>query len=314
MLHKPIPKRSGLVMNKVAILHHDLEWTEKCLAEEFVAKRIDHSCHDIRTVSFGELAEMDLIINRVYASVANRDYPSITKALSLINRLHDTGVRCLNGPKGTQADYEKTFAYQRQSEAGVAVPGCSLLKTDTPDSMLAEIDHFASHYSYPVILKPNTGGRGKDVYKIDRAENIPGTLNIALAGREATEYVGGWIVQEFVPSVFPYDVRVVVSDGKVAHAHRRSLIAVDAGPPWMGSRCLGSKCEAYSLSNEEINLALNATKAIEADFNVLDVVIGKNGPVIIENNTTPNFDEAGAADGADVFIDTMIHATRIMKK
>ncbi len=53
----------------------------------------------------------------------------------------------------------------------------------------------------------------------------------------------------------------------------------------------GSKKESYNPSEEEIRLAKKATKNINAVFNEVDVTFTSDGPMIIENNPTPNYIE-----------------------
>ena len=69
---------------KVAILHHDLEPSEKKIKEFLIEKKLYVELIDIRKVKLTNFQDFDLVLNRVYASVANRDFPSIIKTLELL--------------------------------------------------------------------------------------------------------------------------------------------------------------------------------------------------------------------------------------
>ena len=297
-------------MAKIALLHHDIEWTETKLIEAFSAESIDINCHDIRTTNIKDFVGSELVINRIYASVANRDYPSVQRALTLMEALESEGVRCVNNALCSKVDYNKYFAYQVQKAAGVAVPECRLIDSAKLDESATIIMAFAETHGFPVVVKPNTGGRGKDVHRLDHPDAVPQIADSIQKAPTSSGYEGDWIVQAFVPSVVDFDIRIAVAGDEVLPAHTRKLISTNGGSPWMGSRTLGSKCEVYPLSQKESTIALEASKAIQADYNVVDVVLGKDGPVVIENNPTPNFDKTIQVEGPDRFVSKMLETAK----
>ena len=109
------------------------------------------------------------------------------------------------------------------------------------------------------------------------------TDRLALAPRT------GWIVQAFVVSCEPFGDRVVVIDGRVVLSARRELMSLNGERPWLGSATLGSRVECAAAPPEVAAVALQASDAICAVFNDPDIVIGPDGPCVIENNPTPTF-------------------------
>ena len=298
-------------MKHIALLHHDWEWTEKLIKETFAQLPLDLCCHDIRQCTAADLTSYDLVINRVYASVANRDYPSVVKVLNLIEALEDSGIQCLAGAMGARADYDKFFAYQRQLEAGVRLPQTKLIQAnpEEPEQMKEDILAFGLKHGFPVVLKPNTGGRGKDVHRIDREDQVESTVQTVIESRQDTDYTGAWIVQAFLESVRPYDCRIAVHSGEIVHAYRRTLISMGSSSPWLASRSLGSEAYEHDLQKEEAELAILATKAIQSEYNMLDIAFGRDGPVVIENNITPNFVPSCPEAGPYVFLEGLIRLT-----
>ena len=59
----------------------------------------------------------DLVLNRVYASVANRNSRDVETTLELMRSLESRGVLCLNSYSSCRADYSKAFA----CEAPIAI-------------------------------------------------------------------------------------------------------------------------------------------------------------------------------------------------
>ena len=97
---------------KIGILHHDLEWVEKEFKKQFSEKGIITTLHHINNTSLEKLSVENIILNRVYASVANRDYKSNIKTLNLLKSLEDSGKVCYNSFDTTAADYSKFAAYK----------------------------------------------------------------------------------------------------------------------------------------------------------------------------------------------------------
>jgi len=59
---------------KIAILHHDLENSERILRDLLEKRDIKVKMLDIRNTEIGDFEGVDVVLNRVYASVANRDF------------------------------------------------------------------------------------------------------------------------------------------------------------------------------------------------------------------------------------------------
>lgn len=297
-------------MSKVVLLHHDWEWTEKQISRELQGQGIDFETRDIRTVELQELTGRQVVINRVYTSVANRDYPSVVKALALVEKLSLRGVSCISGPRACKADYDKYFACEVQKAAHVPIARCQLIDSENLETIDSGIKAFAKDVGYPVVLKPNTGGRGKDIHLLENCGQIENALARIRESRRNSDYRGGWIIQKFIRTTRPYDCRIAVCSGKVVHAYRRTLIPTNGSIPWMGSRSLGSSLEDHVLEKEEEHVAIQGTAAIEASFNMLDITFSERGPVVIENNVTPNYRVEAVEERTDIFLNELLQLVK----
>lgn len=92
---------------KLAILHQQLEWGERALAAYLNLKGHAVTLVEIHQTDQFYFDSVDCVLNRVYASVANRNWQDTALALDLISRLESAGIQCINSPTGCRADYDK---------------------------------------------------------------------------------------------------------------------------------------------------------------------------------------------------------------
>lgn len=273
----------------IVILHHDLELGEILMKKEFERRNIPIRMCDVREVSFNDLEGSDIVLNRVYASVANRDYPSIEKTLNLLKKLEESGTYCLNSYKTSLYDYDKYASYLVMKKEGVYTPETILIKGD--ESPKDIVDNLIESLGSPIILKRSAGGRGKDISRVHTKQEIIKDLDSKFSQALDEGYTGGFVAQEFVKSNRDYDSRIGIIDGKFEFSFSRSLIPFDSEDAWLASCSNGSIEGVYTAAPHEQELARRTTKIIGADFNQLDVIFTENGPCIVESNPTPNYED-----------------------
>ncbi|MFA6255527.1 MAG: hypothetical protein WC675_05950 [Patescibacteria group bacterium] len=271
---------------KIYILHHDLEPAEEAMKELFASKNIDTELIDIRDAKLACFKGSCLVLNRVYASVANRDYPSILKTLNLLKELEANNYYCLNSYKTSLFDYDKFESFKVMKDDGVYTPETFFI--DNLDGVNSFLGSTAGSFGPPFIVKRNTGGRGKDVSKVNSLDGLYLDLEDKFNRAEKEGYRGGFIVQEFVKP--ERDCRIGIIDGSFAFSYKRTLISKsEDDSPWLCSVCSGSEEHEYDANEDEIRTALKASRSIGADFNELDLIHTDKGPCVIENNPTPGY-------------------------
>ncbi len=277
---------------RIAILHQDLEYSEEMFQAEFRKHGQTADLFDVRETGAHELARYDIVLNRVYASVANRSSRDVETALDLLTTLEAMGVLCLNSHRTSMADYSKAAAVKILQRAGVATP-TTLRVGDDPDRSV--IAGFVRRHGYPLVMKRDMGGRGLDVRLVRDEGDLRRGLAHACSPEANARYHAGYILQEFVPSVTDHDCRIGVVNGHVAFAYARPLIpTADGEPAWYAGVSLGSKMvKHYRPGRDAIAAAIAATTAIGALFNEVDICLSSAGPVIIENNPTPQYTPDG---------------------
>lgn len=268
---------------KVAILHHDLEWTEKelnrILKEKFYS---EVKLFDVRETVLEDIKNFnpDLILNRVYASVANRDYVSLKKTLSLLKEL-DKNFLIVNSFNASLSDYSKFHSFSLMKKMNINTPNTKLY-----DETL-DIELNISGLGFPLIVKRDTGGRGVGLRKCNNLEEVEYAIDNI---KSAEDYTGGIIFQEFHTSLEDYDYRVWVVGGKVILYHKRTLISSNGESPWLASRSLGSKIlpPEVNIPEDLKEFSKTAAESIGAEFDVLDIIKTSTGYSVIEHNPTPN--------------------------
>ena len=277
---------------KIGILHQDLEYSELEFKNIFENEfGIETRLFDVRKDISNKLDSFkpNLVFNRVYASVANRCYGDVKNTLDILNKLENKGVFCVNSFKTSSYDYSKFNAAKCMRENGVSTPETLLVRDLSKDSRRS-IDAFVEKYKFPIVLKRDTGGRGKDISKIDSLRELYPSLEKLVNSAPKELYFGNFVLQEFIKSSQDTDCRITIVDGRFFEAIARTLISYGDGDEiWLASYSLGSKYFPHEPSKEELNLALNATKSIGALFNVVDIITSEKGEVIIENNPTPQY-------------------------
>lgn len=285
---------------KIAILHQDLEWAEKEMQHQFLQKGVEVKLFNINTITEKEILNyadgQELkVINRVYASVANRNYKSNLHALDLLAKFEKRGILCVNSFQTSLFDYDKFKAFQHLKNLGVSTPKTILLKEDSDKTRLI-IASFIEKYGFPLILKRNMGGRGKGMKLLNNYAELDKALKFNFSDEQKQIYDYGFVLQEFISSSKNHDVRIGILNNQVVSVMARTLISLNSEKPWLASVSLGSKSlNNYEPSPEEIEIAKKATVAIGATFNIVDLMLTDKGPCIIENNPTPQYIEGDNA-------------------
>ena len=290
---------------RVVILHHDLEESEERMADLFRNKGYNVLLVDIRDAELTDFEGIDLVLNRVYASVANRDYPSIPKTLSLLKKLEERNIRCINSYKTSLYDYSKYDAFKLTKKLEMPTPKTIFINDK------AKIEEIVSKamgdFNFPMIVKRNTGGRGKDISRVDNKKELIQNLKEKFYSIEEDNYAGGFIIQEFIVPTKDHDCRMGVANGKFIFSYGRTLISSNSKDKWLASQSNGSKECLYEASKDEEKLGEDSSNAIGAEFNEIDMAFGEDQKmIIIENNPTPNFMFPEDEDLLENFVNSII--------
>lgn len=272
---------------KIAILHHDIEPPEIKFKEIFENKGFGVDLIDIRKTSKRELLDYSLIMNRVYSSVASRDFKMLRKTENLLKNLEKEGKTCINSSKVSSIDYSKFKMFKELSRLGIPTPKTLFVKSS---ERIQEVSEKAVRkLGLPIVIKRDCGGKSYDVSKVNSLNELVTSLRDKFEVSKEQNYAGGFILQKFIVSNRDHDCRVGFVEGEFAFSYGRSFVSRDSDEKWIASTSGGSMEFDYSAGADEINVARMANLGLNISFSESDVIMTNDGPCIIEVNISPGY-------------------------
>ena len=105
-----------------------------------------------------------------------------------------------------------------------------------------------------------------------------------------------FIIQEFIEESNGSDVRIIVIDGEVVAAMKRQSKDGD----FRSNLHRGGSSEIIKLTPEEEHIAIKAAKALGLGVCGVDLLQSKNGPLVLEINSTPGLEGIETTTGINI--------------
>ncbi len=202
-------------MNKkqIAVYYEHPDWFRPLFAElerrEMTFEKID-AAHHVYNPNENFAAKYALVFNRMSASAYLRGHGNaIFHTRGLLASLEKSGVRVINGYDAFQIEISKALQCALFSSLGVKYPKTRIINSAEQAVAAAE------DLQFPVVVKPNIGGRGAGIIKFDAPHNLQTAVdeNLIDLGIDSTA-----LVQEFVPKRGEHINRVETLGGKFFYA------------------------------------------------------------------------------------------------
>ncbi|MDT5158170.1 MAG: hypothetical protein QOH51_2527 [Acidobacteriota bacterium] len=196
----------------VAVYYEHPEWFRPLFAElerrgiPFV--RVDASHH--RFDPGAEREPYALVFNRMSASAYLRGHGNaIFYTRQYLRHLERTGVRVVNGSDAFAVETSKALQLSLLASLGLPYPRTRVIN-DAGEARAA-----AQSLGFPVIIKPNIGGRGAGIIRCDTPADLEYALEAGLIdlGLDSTA-----LVQEYIPAGGGHIVRIETLAGKFLYA------------------------------------------------------------------------------------------------
>ena len=188
-------------MRNIVILHENDEWLVPLRAE--FAKREVTAMEwflDTGTVAFDEAPADAVYYNRMSASSHTRGHrfaPELTRAV--LTRLESFGRTVVNNSQVLAFEVCKLSQYAALQRAGLKVP-----RTHAVVGKQHLVAAAQAFNQWPLIIKPNRGGKGLGVQRFESVE----TLKNYLARTDLDEPLDGiWLLQEYIQPQQPFITR-----------------------------------------------------------------------------------------------------------
>jgi RimK family alpha-L-glutamate ligase len=202
-------------------------------------------------------------------TMAAGSFEAITKRLGVLHALDRQGVRVVNPPRAIEACVDKSMTSFLVARAGLPTPQTWTLESheEARARVRSEIE------GGPLVLKPLFGAQGKGLRLLRVLDDLP----------PPGEVSGVYYLQRFEPVEGEgfRDFRLFVSGGRVAAAMmRRSAV-------WITNVKQGGEPVAVGPDGALEALALAAARAVGAEIAGVDLIVGREGPRVLEVNSMP---------------------------
>ncbi len=202
--------------------------------------------------------------------------------------LEEKGYRLYNSSECIRLCDDKALTYLVLYKKGIPIPKTVIApKTYNKCQSESWCKDAARLVGYPVVIKECFGSLGMQVYLAKNEAEL--MAQVEEIGQKP------FVLQEFLPDGAGWDLRVLVADGEIIGAIKRSN-----AKDFRANAARGGVVEAVSLTKEQEKLALAAADAVGAFFAGVDLIMGKDGFVVCEVNSNMLFDAAERALGISI--------------
>lgn len=225
-----------------------------------------------------KLQRPDAIIPRIGASVT-------FYGTAVVRQFEMMGVYSLNESVAITRARDKLRALQLLARKGIGMPrtGFAHAPDDTHD-LIGLVG------GAPMVIKLIEGTQGQGVVL---AETDKAAESVIDAFRGLDAY---FLAQEFIEEAKGSDIRCFVIGGKVVAAMMRT-----AKPGEFRSNLhRGGSAQVVKITAEERSTAVRAARIMGLNVAGVDILRSKNGPVVMEVNSSPGLEGIEAASGVDI--------------
>jgi len=225
-----------------------------------------------------ELSEYDAVIPRIGASVT-------FYGLAVLRQFEQMGVYTINPARAIERSRDKLHSMQILSRRDIGIPHTAFVSRK--QDVLPAIRQVGGA---PVIIKLLQGTQGVGVILAD-------TVKIAQAIIETLQSTKqNVLIQKFVKESKGKDIRAFVVGDRVVAAMRRQA----AGDEFRSNVHRGGSATKVDLSPEYAKTAVRAAQILGLDMAGVDMLEGKDGPQIMEVNSSPGLEGIEGATDVDV--------------
>lgn len=225
------------------------------------------------------LDSYDAVIPRIGASVT-------AYGTAVVRQFEQMGVFCLASSQAIVASRDKLRSCQILSRHRIGMPKTVFVRR--PEGVLPAIERMGGP---PIIIKLLEGTQGIGVILAD-------STRVAQAIVETLQGPGGKMVllQQFVSESRGRDIRAFVIGGRVVAAMRR----VARGDEYRSNVHRGGRVEHAALDAEYERTAVQAAQILGLRVAGVDMLEGRDGPLVTEVNASPGLEGIEGATSVDV--------------
>jgi ribosomal protein S6--L-glutamate ligase len=224
------------------------------------------------------LPEYDAVIPRIGASIT-------FYGTSVVRQFEMMGTFAVNESVAISRSRDKLRSLQLLSRKGIGLPRTGFAhNTKNIDDLIANVG------GAPLVVKLLEGTQGIGVVLADTKKAAESIIE-AFMGLDANI-----LVQEYIKEAGGADIRCLVVGGKVVAAMKRQAKEGE----FRSNLHRGGTAELIKITPAERKTAIEAAKAMGLNVCGVDILRSKNGPLVMEVNSSPGLEGIERATGKDV--------------
>jgi len=224
------------------------------------------------------LNDLDAVITRIR--------PNLTfYGCALTRQFESMGIYSVNSSTAITQSRDKLFSLQLMLKNGIDIPTSGFANSPIDTNDLIEMVGGA-----PLIVKLLEGTQGRGVVLAETKKAAESVINAFKSLR------ANLLVQEFIKEADGKDLRCFVIDGKVVASIQRTA----APGEFRANIHQGGTASIVKITPEEKALALKSAKILGLKVAGVDIIRSKNGPLLLEVNSSPGLEGIETATGKDI--------------
>ncbi|CAA0119213.1 Ribosomal protein S6--L-glutamate ligase [Halioglobus japonicus] len=224
------------------------------------------------------LSQYDAALPRIGASITYY-------GTAVVRQFQEMDIFCANTAHGITNSRDKLRSLQILSRHHVGIPRTTFVR-DRKD-VLPAIERVGGA---PVVIKLIEGTQGIGVLLAESVKTAEGIVELLQSQKQNV------LIQKFVAESKGRDIRAFVVGDRVVAAMRR----VAQGQEFRSNVHRGGIAEPVELDEEYIQTAVRCTQILGLQVAGVDMLEGKDGPQVMEVNSSPGLEGIEAATGLDV--------------
>ena len=224
------------------------------------------------------LSQYDAVLPRIGASITYF-------GTAVVRQFQEMDVFCANTAGGISNSRDKLRSLQVLSRQHIGIPQTTFVK-DKKD-VLPAIERVGGA---PVVVKLIEGTQGIGVLLAESTKAAEGIIELLQSQKQNV------LVQKFVAESKGKDIRALVVGDQVVAAMRR----VAQGQEFRSNVHRGGVAEAVDLSEDYRRTAVRAAQILGLRIAGVDMLEGKDGPQIMEVNSSPGLEGIEGCTGLDI--------------
>jgi ribosomal protein S6--L-glutamate ligase len=260
LCHDPTTHSNQRIVEEARKRGHEMEVIEYLNCD----LRVSHAGGDVYYQG-KSLAYLDAIIPRI--AIATKFY-----GLAVLRQFEAMGIYSVNGSLGISRSKDKLRCLQILARRGLPIPKTAISNsTQSTEKLVKALN------GTPLVIKLIEGMQGIGTILAD-------TDQVAISVIEAFSTLNtNMILQEFIREANGRDIRVLVIGKKMFATMER----IAKPGEFRSNLHRGGSSQPIALTEDEIRISERAAAEVSLNFAGVDVIRSKDGPLILEVNSSP---------------------------